>query len=261
MMKRLIMVLATSVCLSVVLAEDIPIVGTGAGMGLMEAVVAEYLKANPQAGLTVPPSIGSGGGITAVGKDKAILGRVSRPLKDSEKEMGLSYLEFAKLPIVFYSHPSSGAKSLSQAQLIDIFEGKIDNWKAVGGADLPILLVRRNKGDSSLDVLQASMKGFAGENISTDATTQFTDQKALAYVTSKPGAIAFGTYADTAKSDVTTIAVDRVGPLDKGYPFLGSLALIYKDANLKGHIKGFVDFVSSAKAKTAISKAYGIPSR
>jgi phosphate transport system substrate-binding protein len=245
--------------ISTIAAEDIPIVGTGAGMDLLEAVVAEYAKANPKAGLTVPPSIGSGGGITAVGKDKALLGRISRPLKDSEKAMGLSYLEFAKMPIVFFTHPSAAVKSLSPDQLIDIYEGKIENWKAVGGADLQILLVKRNKGDSSLDVLQANMKGFSGENFSTDATTQFTDQKALAYVTSKSGAIAFGSYADAAKSAVTTISVNGIAPLDKGYPFLGSLALIYKDANLTGYVKGFVDFVGSAKAKPVISKAYGIP--
>ena len=240
-------------------AEEIPIVGTGAGMDLLKAVTAEYLKAHPKAGLTVPPSIGSGGGITVVGKDKALLGRISRPLKASEKELGLSYLELAKMPIVFYSHPSAGVKSLSQAQILDIFSGKIENWKAVGGNDLPILLVKRPKGDSSLDVLQASLKGFSGEHIAADATTQFTDQKAIAYVTGNKGAVAFGSYADAATAATVVIKVDGVGPLEKGYPFLGSLALIYKESNLKGDVKGFVDYVVSASARPIISRAYGIP--
>jgi phosphate transport system substrate-binding protein len=240
-------------------AEDIPIVGTGAGMDLLEAIVAEFLKTNPSVPLTVPPSVGSGGGITLVGKDKALIGRISRPLKDSEKEMGISYVEIAKMPIVFYANPSAGVKSLTQVQFIDVFEGKIANWKNVGGAELPILLVKRNKGDSSLDVLQANMKGFSGENFSTDATTQFTDQKALAYVTDNKGAIAFGSYADAAKAPVTVIAVNGVAPADKGYPYLGVLALIYKDANLKGDLKKFVDYAVSAKAKPVITKAFGIP--
>lgn len=240
-------------------AQEIPIVGTGAGMDLLKAVTTEYLKAHPKAGLTVPPSIGSGGGITVVSKDKALLGRISRPLKASEKEMGLSYVEFAKMPIVFYSHPSAGVKSLSQAQILDVFSGKIENWKAVGGSDLPILLVKRPKGDSSLDVLQASLKGFSGEHIAADATTQFTDQKALAYVTGNKGAVAFGSFADAAAAATTVIKVDGLGPLDKGYPFLGSLALIYKESNLKGDVKGFVEYVVSAAAKPVITRAYGIP--
>jgi phosphate transport system substrate-binding protein len=259
MSRAIIAILGLVAGIATIAAEEIPIVGTGAGMDLLEAVVGEYVKANPKAGLTVPPSIGSGGGITAVGKDKALLGRISRPLKDSEKAMGLNYVEFAKMPIVFFANPSAGVRSLTQDQLINVFEGKIENWKAVGGADLPILLVKRNKGDSSLDVLQASMKGFSGENFSTDATTQFTDQKTLAYVTGNKGAIAFGSYADAAKAAVTVISVNGVAPLDKDYPYLGMLALIYKDANLKGDVKGFVDFVVSAKAKPVISKAYGIP--
>jgi phosphate transport system substrate-binding protein len=241
-------------------AEEIPIVGTGAGMDLLEAIVSEYLKTDPAAGLTVPASVGSSGGITLVSKDKALLGRVSRPLKASEKEAGLVWLEIAKMPIVFYANPSSGVKSLTSKQLIDIFEGKIDNWKLVGGADLPIQLVKRNKGDSSLDVLQASLKGFSGENFSTDATTQFTDQKALAYVQATKGSIAFGSLADAAKVAVDVISIDGIGPLDKDYPCLGLLALLYKEVNLKGAVKKFVDFAVSPKAKTIIIKAYGIPS-
>ena len=240
-------------------AEDIPIVGTGAGMDLLEAIVVDFSKTNPGTSFTVPASIGSGGGITLVGKDKALIGRISRPLKESEKELDLSYVEIAKMPIVFYANSSAGVKSLTQAQIIDIFEGKITSWKDAGGADLPILLVKRNKGDSSLDVLQANMKGFSGENISADATTQFTDQKALAYVTENKGAIAFGSLADAAKAPVTVISVGGIAPLSKGYPYLGVLALIYKAKNLKGDLKKFVDFAASAKANPVISKANGIP--
>jgi phosphate transport system substrate-binding protein len=240
-------------------AEDIPIVGTGAGMNLLEAIVADFSKANPGISFTVPASIGSGGGITLVGKDKALIGRISRPLKESEKEFDLSYVEIAKMPIVFYANPSAGIKSLTQQQIIDIFEGKIVNWKEAGGADLPILLVKRNKGDSSLDVLQANMKGFSGENISSDATTQFTDQKALAYVIENKGAIAFGSLADATKAPVTVISVNGVEPLSKGYPYLGVLALIYKAKNLNGDLKKFLDFAASAKVNPVISKAYGIP--
>lgn len=257
-MKRLLVTLLLLVS-AVSFALEIPIVGTGAGMDLLEAVTAEYLKLHPQAGLTVPPSIGSGGGITVVGKDKALLGRVSRPLKPAEKETGLSYLEFAKMPIVFYAHPSANVKSLSQAQILDVFSGKVENWKEVGGADVPILVVKRPKGDSSLDVLTANLKGFSGEQIAADASTQFTDQKALAYVVANKGAVAFGALADAAKVSATVISVDGVGPLDKGYPFLGSLALIYKQENLKGDVKGFVEFVVSPAARPIIAKAYGIP--
>jgi phosphate transport system substrate-binding protein len=259
MTRKIIVLFLLVTCISAASAEEIPIVGTGAGMDLLKALVADFQKADPGAMLSVPPSIGSGGGITAVGKDKALLGRISRPLKDSEKAMGLVYLEVAKMPIAFFVNPSAQVKTLSPEQLIDIFEGKIENWRAVGGADLPILLVKRPKGDSSLDVLQASMKGFSGENFSTDATTQFTDQKALAYVAGTKGAIAFGSYADCAKAAVTSISVGGLAPLAKGYPYLGVLALIYKDANLKGSVKGFIDYVGSAKARSVITKAFGIP--
>jgi phosphate transport system substrate-binding protein len=260
-MKKLVLLLAfLSVSSFVLIAEEITIPGTGSGMDLLISVANEFMKANPGIKVTIPPSIGSGGGITVVSKDQALLGRIARPLKDSEKEPGLNYVEFVKIPIVFYVNSSAGIQGITQAQALDVFSGKIENWKAIGGADLPILLVKRNKGDSSLDVLSANLKGFTGENISTDAKTQFTDQKAIEYAVATKGAIAFGALADAAnESALTVLSVDGIAPLDKNYPFLGPLGLIYKEANYKGTVKAFVDFVKSAKAKPVIVKAFGIP--
>lgn len=251
-------VLAFLVVATVVSAEPLSIVGTGAGMDLLEQVAKEYMAQKPGAEIVVPASIGSGGGITAVAKDKSVMARISRPLKESESQDGLVYVEIAKMPIVFFTNPSANVKSLTKDQILKIFSGEVDNWKKAGGADLPILLVKRPKDDSSLGVLTASLKGFSGENISTDAKTQFTDQKALQYVVATKGSIAFGSCADAANNAVTTVAVEGVPPKDAKYPFLGILALIYKEKNLTPEAKDFLAFVKSTKARKAIANGYGL---
>ncbi len=50
-------------------------------------------------------------------------------------------------------------------------------------------------------------------------------------------------YADTATIAVTTLPVAGVPPMDDRYPFMGLLALIYKEKNLTDTAKGFLDFV------------------
>ena len=103
-------------------AEEIVIVGTGSGTSVLKAVGAAYTKAHPKVTITVPSSIGSGGGMRAVGKDKNILGRVAREIKQSEKSYGMTYLAYAKMPIVFFVHKEVTIKSLNYCNA-PLFQG------------------------------------------------------------------------------------------------------------------------------------------
>ena len=66
-------------------AGDLSVVGTGDGIDLLRALGAAYTADHPDTNVIVPPSIGSGGGIAAVGSGKEVLGRIARPLSDGEK--------------------------------------------------------------------------------------------------------------------------------------------------------------------------------
>ena len=61
-------------------AGDLSVVGTGDGIDLLRALGAAYTADHPETNVIVPPSVGSGGGIAAVGSDKEVLARVARPL-------------------------------------------------------------------------------------------------------------------------------------------------------------------------------------
>ncbi len=250
--------LALLAAVSLAGAEGITIVGTGAGMNVLKEIGTDFMKVTPNVQIVVPASIGSSGGISAVGKDQEKLGRVSRKLKDSEASYELTYVEIAKLPIVFYVNRGVGVKKLTTAQVLDIYTGKIKNWKAVGGNNLNIIVMRREKGDSSLDVLAGLITGFSDETITKDAVTLLTDGEATSRAEVTPGAIGFGTLANAAIAKLDVLSMDGIAPSDAGYRYLGALALIYKKQNYTGNIKAFIDFAASSKANAAISRSYCI---
>lgn len=244
---------------AIVLAEEIIIVGTGSGMALLQTVADEYMKAGADIKITVPDSIGSSGGIKAVGTDQYRIGRVGRELRKTESHYSLSYVPFAKLPIIFFTNKSVTVENISPQQACDIYSGKITNWQEVGGNDAKIRVVRREDGDSSLQVLQDSLPGFKEITITPKSKTALTDQETLEFVESVKDTIAFGTYGNAKTYNVNVLSIEGKNPENDDYPYTGSLALIFKEKNRKGDLLKFIEYVRSPAASDAIRKAGGLP--
>ncbi len=244
---------------SPVLAEEITVVGSGSGARVIELLGAAFSKANPGVTVSAPPSIGSGGGIKAVGTDQATIGRIARALKPNEKEYGISYLALVKLPIVVFVNKSVGIKDLSAQKICDIYSGKITNWKEVGGPDADIRVVRREEGDSSLEVLTNSLPGFKDIKITERSKTTLSDPETIELVQSKENTIAFGTYVNAKGVDVNVLTIDGKSPNDSSYPYVGTLALIFKEKNKAGVLGKFLDYVKSDSAKAIILEAGAFP--
>ena len=139
----------------------ITIVGTGDGMELLRAASADFKRGKPDVQVEVPPSVGSGGGIAAVGSGRAILGRVARKLTDTERDAGIVYQADLQDAVgVLTSIRTRKVQRDHAEQLADIYAGRITNWKEVGGADLRIRVVRREDADSTFIVLRSSMPGW-----------------------------------------------------------------------------------------------------
>ncbi len=244
---------------SAALAEEISIVGTGSGTAILKAIGEVFSQIHPEVTITVPKSIGSGGGIKAVGKDKYVLGRVAREIKENEKPYGLTLVRVAKIPIVFFMNTSVNVQNLSVQQVLDIYSGKITNWKEVGGDDTRIRVITREEGDSSLEVLEKSFPGFKDITITSKSKMTFSDPETEAAVEKFTGAIAYGTYANARNITVNILTINDQSATDPDYPYIGMLALIFKEKNSSGNIKRFVEFATSEAAHEAIKNANGMP--
>ena len=88
-----------------------------------------------------PESIKHAGGVKAA--ETALFGRSGRPLNDSERSLGKYEILIAKAPIAIVTGAKTGVKKLSIGDLARIYGRRVKNWKQLGGADHPILLLGR----------------------------------------------------------------------------------------------------------------------
>lgn len=108
-----------------------------------------YMKSHPEVIIQVTGG-GSGTGISALINGATDIANASRPMKRSEIEklkerynsVGVE-IPCAKDGITIFLHESNKVNELSLQQLSDIYQGKIKNWKEVGGEDATIRLYGR----------------------------------------------------------------------------------------------------------------------
>jgi phosphate transport system substrate-binding protein len=239
--------------------NELSVVGTGDGIELLRALGAAYSADNPQTIILVPPSIGSGGGLAAVGGDKEVLARVARPLTDSERALGMIATPMFRLPSAFFVHRGANVVDLTAQQLTDIYAGKIVNWADVGGANVRIKVVRREEADSTLTVLRQSMPGWKDLAITEKSKTAITTQDCIDTVKNVEGAIGFGPYTKALEMELAVVKVNGRFPTDRDYPSAVTVSLVHKQATVTPDAARFIAYVKTARAKTLLTSMGGVP--
>lgn len=186
---------------------------------------------------------GSGAGVKNAIEGKSQVGMVSRDLKDEEKQtLKNTVIGIDALAVIV--NKSNPIGSLSKAQLTDLYSGKIDNWKAIGGPDHPVVRVSKEVGRSTLELfehytglLSADRNKADKPQISRDSHIIGSNLEALTIVGGIPGAIGYvsvGTARSLAQAGmpVRIVALDGVEPGDeaiktKRYPIVRPLNLVF----------------------------------
>jgi phosphate transport system substrate-binding protein len=151
-MRKLVTAFIALVVLSAAtMAMAAPIVMDGSTTVLPfgQAAVEQFMKENAGVKFSVSGT-GTGNGFKSLADGSAQIANASRFIKDSEikscMDKNIYPVPFAValdciVPIV---HKDNPVKGLTHAQLKDIYSGKVTNWKEVGGADAPIVVVGRD---------------------------------------------------------------------------------------------------------------------
>lgn len=108
-----------------------------------------FEKQNPGVRIDVQ-SGGSSRGIADARSGAAQIGLVSRALKAEERDLVAHTVALDGISLIL--HRSNPVASLSDAQIKAIYTGQVRNWREVGGPDLPITVVNKAEGRSTLEL-------------------------------------------------------------------------------------------------------------
>lgn len=187
------------------LSGSISMVGSTSMEKLANALSEAFMEEYPDVTVTAE-FVGSGAGIEAVTNGTADIGNSSRSLKDEEKAAGVVENVVAIDGIAVCVDPANEVADLTKEQLTNIYNGTVTNWKEVGGADEPIIVIGREAGSGTrgafeeLVDLQDACK-YANELDSTGAV--------IAKVASTPGAIGYASL-DALDDSVKALSLEGV---------------------------------------------------
>lgn len=173
---------------------------------IKDGVVYDY----PELSLE-PQFTGSSAGIEAVISGKSDIGNSSRELKESELEQGLVSNVVAIDAIAIVTDIDNKTDNLTKEQLIDIYTGKIRNWKEVGGDDLPIVVIGREAGSGT----RSAFEEILGLEEKCEYANEVNESGPIvAKVRSIPGAIGYVSL-DVVDDSIKTLAIDGVYATDE----------------------------------------------
>ena len=196
---------ATSAETTADLSGSISMVGSTSMEKLANALSEAFMEEYPDVTVTAE-FVGSGAGIEAVTNGTADIGNSSRSLKDEEKAAGVVENVVAIDGIAVCVDPANEVADLTKEQLTNIYNGTITNWKEVGGADEPIIVIGREAGSGTRGAFEelVDLKDackYANELDSTGAV--------IAKVASTPGAIGYASL-DALDDSVKALSLEGV---------------------------------------------------
>lgn len=240
--RRLLPLIVCTCCLLPIgAAHALDISGASTIQPVVEKLIPLYTQQGGE-----PVRLAAGG--SSVGSRDAVsgksqIGMISRELHDDEKA-ALKNTVIAIDALAIIVNKSNPVRGLTKAQLIDLYTGKIDNWKAVGGSDRPVVRISKEVGRSTLELFEHYTGLLSPERnqsdkpqISKQSRIIGSNMESLTLVGGMPGAIGYvsvGTARAMAQAGmpVKILTLDGIEPSDeaiktKRYAIVRPLNLVY----------------------------------
>ena len=169
---------------------NLDIAGGTAHIPVMKEAAKRIMSANPDIRITVAGG-GSGVGVKQVGEGLVTIGNTGRALKEEEiSKYGLISFAFAIDGVAVVIHPANKIDALTSQQVIDIYAGKIKDWKELGGEPGAINVFGREDGSGTREVFteKAINKGELATSVNVVSsngamkTAVSQDKRAIGYV-------------------------------------------------------------------------------
>ncbi|AYE59561.1 phosphate ABC transporter substrate-binding protein [Lactiplantibacillus plantarum] len=202
---------------------------------------------------------GSGAGLSQVAKGSVNIGN-SDLFAQEQKGLDAKGLVDHKVAVVGMApviNKDAGVTNISKEQLIKIFQGKITNWKDVGGKDEKITVVNRAQGSGT----RATFEKWGLDNAKV-ATSQEQDSNGTVQkiVSTTPGAISYLAFS-YVKSDVQALSIDNVKPTEANVATnkwkIWAYEHMYTKGQPTGKLKNFLTYMTSKAVQGSLVEKLG----
>jgi phosphate transport system substrate-binding protein len=281
MLRKFYLILIATIFLNTAFAakvsNSIQIKGSDTMVNLAQAWAEKYMEKNSTEFVAVTGG-GSGTGISSLISATCDIAMSSRNIKEKEislaKQKGINPFEIkvALDGLAVVVNPRNPVTKLTIDQLAQIFTGKINNWKQVGGIDSKIVLLSREvnsgthvyfkehilrKGDPN------SKEEFAPGALLLSSSQAIADEVAqnpdaigyygMGYISNKQKPIMV---AKNEKSEYESPTIENV--VNGKYPISRPLFL-YTNGQPQGLVKKFIDFCLSKEGQDIVLKIDFVP--
>jgi phosphate transport system substrate-binding protein len=221
---------------------------------------------------------GSGTGIAALINKTVDIANASRQIKPEEiqqaKTNGVNPTEFvvARDAIAVVVNPSNPVNHLTIQQLSDIYSGKINNWKEVGGEDRVIVRLSRETNSGTHVFFLENVIRLGDPNnktfFSADTLLLPSSEGITAETRDNPNAIGYdGLGYVTPEVKVIPVSKDETGPfilpsadsVNNGqYPIARDLYM-YTDGTPTGAVSDYLNWIMTAEAQNIVTQLGFVP--
>ena len=233
-------------------------VGSTALQPLVEQAAKDFQKENSNITVNVQGG-GSGTGLSQVAQGSVAIGN-SDIFAEAKAGVPADKLTDHKVAVVGMApvtNPEVGVKSVTMAQLKDIFTGKIKNWKEVGGKDEAITVINRAESSGTRATFEAAVLAGAKAVKSQEQDSNGTVQQ---IVRSTPGAISYLAFS-YFKSDIQALAIDGVKPTEANVTTnkwkIWSYEHMYTQKKIDDATKKFLAYMETDQVQNGAVKKLG----
>jgi len=197
---------------------------------------------------------GTDQGIEDILAGKVDIAAASRPLTAPEQSQGLKSVTITQDAIaLMVGKANPFNQGLTSSQVADIFQGKINNWSAVGGPSVTIRVINRPVISGTHQIFQALVLKGANFGTTPNITTLPRDATTPLIQALGIDGIGYATFAQAANQKTARVlSIDGLAPNAGSYPYQRSLYYIYKDPANVG-VKAFLGYATSPQGQQVLT--------
>jgi phosphate transport system substrate-binding protein len=247
-------------------SKTIKVSGSTTVLPIAQGAADSFMDANPGTNIQVAGG-GSGVGVQQIGDRLVDIGMSSR---DVTRDELAKYPSFVITPValdgiaVIVNPQNNPVSSLSIAQIRDIYNGTVTNWKDVGGKDMAIVVIGRDSASGTRTFFTDTVmnrKNYVKTQLEKNSNGAI--QQSVAQTPGAIGYVGLGYIDPTVKALKINVNGTLVEPsvktvLDKSYPISRSLLMI-TNGQPSGLVKDYIDYILGPEGKKIVTREGFVP--